>query len=192
MSETMTVYFASRTGHVLGAATRAAGMVPATPRAASVEEVLVQVPLAPAVSIDLDFPGFLVPAQELSTLVLATDLNLVLNPLGFQILSQTDSVLPLDVTPKIAGVTLRSIPTTGTTEITIGLDPSDVDRTQDRPALALIVDDKLTVLRIAPGVVPKTVPVAVMEVPPLPRGSYHVMALVSGRLPFAAVVDLGP
>lgn len=189
MSETLTAYFSSRTGHVLGAVTRAAGAIPSPPRAASLEDVLVRGGYegpdpSSGGSVDPSFPGFLVPARELSTLVLAPDPRLLPAPLKFQVPVQTDVVQPLRL--HVEEISLTFIPATGsaTVKVTV-VNPV----TQAEPVLVLIAGGALTEPRIAVGAILASGREVSIDLANLPAATYHALALVRGHLPFAAKVS---
>jgi hypothetical protein len=189
MSETMTVYFASKTGHVLGAVTRAAGTIPTPSRAPSLEDVLVrggfEGPAPGSVGgVDLTFPGFPVSPEELSTLVVVPDLKVMPAPLKFQVLAQADVVQDLPLNVKVTGISLTFNPTTGVATIKVTV---DVAVLQAEPVLFLIAGGALAAPRIAVGVIKQNSTASEdLTLVDLPRGQYHVLALVRGHRPFAA------
>lgn len=182
MSETMTVYFASRTGHVLGAVTRAAGAIPPVPRAPSSEDVLVRGGFEQPASggtVDPLFPGFLIPASELSTLALAPEPGVFLAPLRFQALAQADLVQQLSTLTVKTVVIERS-----TTDVKVKVTLS-APVTQVEPMTVLLSDGTLTAPRILAGSVSETTDSGTIILPTLPGGTYIALALVRGHRPFA-------
>ena len=187
MSETMTVYFASRTGHVLGAVTQAAGAIPTVPRAPSLEDVLVRGGFdgpEPRIGISVGplFPGFLVPASELSTLVLAPELSVFAAPLRFQALTQADLVQRLTLTV----VRLDLEKSTSDIQVTVTL---AAPVTQPEPVTVLISDGTLTAPRILIGSIVSGSS-AILTLQSLPDGTYNLLALVRGHRPFAQELSL--
>lgn len=183
MSETMTAYFVSRTGHVLGAVTRAAGAIPPVPRAASLEDVLVRGGFKNPSPLDPSFPGFLMPARELSTLVFAPDLRLVPDPLEFQVLAQIDAVQHLALDVRSISLALTSGPTKVTVQV-------DHEVPQEEPVWVLITGGTLTEPRIGAGIIPGSTNTGALDVAALSPGTYSVLALVRDHVPFAAKISI--
>ena len=177
MSETLTVYFVPRTGHVLGTVTRAAGSP--TPRAASPETVLVRGGFQGRV--DPSFPGFLVPSPQLSTLTLPPDLKLVLSPLGFEVLPQIDAVQPL--MGRVRDISMDTNSVRVTVEVAVA---------QEEPVWVLITREEMIVPRIVVKQVAKGESSVLINLDaPQPGGTYQVLALVGDHLPFAQEVTVG-
>lgn len=172
MSETMTVYFASQTGHVFGAVTRAAGTIPTPPRAPSLEDVLV-LNVGPEKDAEL-----LVPAADLSTLVLLPNPDLLLQHLAFQVSVQIDNVERLPPNATVSGVVLAS------TQVEVSVSASVA---QDAAVWVLITGPTLPTPRVAVGVIKqgklKTDPPLLLQ--RLDPGTYRVLALVRGHPPVA-------
>jgi hypothetical protein len=179
MSEILTVYFSSRTGHVLGAVTRAAGTIPSPPRAASLEDVLVR-----GVKTFFPYPAFLsflVPATELSTLVLPPHPSLLPKPLDFQVPAQIDKV------ERLPNLTVTSVDLTAT-EITVAVYPAVAE---DTAVWVLIIGNTLTVPRIASGVIfagntEAKLPLGTTLAP----GNYDVLTLVRRHQLFAVTATI--
>ena len=176
MSATMQVYFVTRTGHVLGAVSRAAGGPKAGQKAASQEDVAVRgVPT-------LITSEFLVPAKELSTLVQAANPNLPLQPLAFQVTADGSEAQPLPVLT-VSSVTLK------VQEVTVDVG-SKV--TAEEKVWVLIAGGALTAPRIAAGAILKDEKSTTLPLETLAQVEHRVLVLVSRRQPFAAKLTAHP
>jgi len=178
MSATMQVYFVTRTGHVLGAVSRAAGGPKAGQKAASQEDVAVRgVPT-------LITSEFLVPAKELSTLVQAANPNLLLQPLAFQVTAGDSEAQPLPLPVlTVSSVTLK------VQEVTVDVG-SKV--TAEEKVWVLIAGGALTAPRIAAGAILKDEKSTTLPLETLAQVEHRVLVLVSRRQPFAAKLTAHP
>lgn len=170
MSGTVTIYFATRTGHVLGAVTRIAATEPKAPQAsASPDDVLVR-----GVR-DAKDVAFLVPAAELSTLVLAGHPTLPLRPREFHVPTGSSEPQPLP------NLTVFDVPLTSN-EVTVIVNN---DVAAEEKVWVLVTGGALTAPRIAAGAIPQGGKSATLPLETLPPGEYHILALVRRHRPFA-------
>jgi|GEM_PF-3538827 len=170
MSETLTVYFVSKTGHVLGAVGRIADATQESPQQTpSLESVLVRgLEQEPATEI-------LVPAAELSTLVLPPNPDLLLNPLAFQVPARGNGVQLLNEDLVVSGITLSD------RKVTVAL---GADLTQAEAVWVLITGGALKVPLVANGTIPAGKFSIDLTIGPLAPGTYQSLVLVREHQPF--------
>jgi len=170
MSETLTVYFVSRTGHVLGAVGRAADVTQEPPqKTPSLESVLVRgVEQDPAIEI-------LVPAAELSTLAIPPHPKLPLQPRALQVSAETNDVQVLAEDSIVSGIVLSE------RQITIGV---EADVKKPAPVWVLITGGGLKAPLVVVGVFPAGEFQIDLSIGPLAPGTYQSLVLVREIQPF--------
>ena len=185
MSEMMTVYFVTATGHVLGAATRAqaAGAVAAVAagKTASAEDVLVRGVADDKTRKPPAFASFLVPAPALSTLALAPHPRLPLDPLAFQVPAESHEVQPLG-SLTISKVELK------VNEVTVSV----VAEKTAAGVWVLLLGGRLPAPRIAVAALAAGQDSVTLPLETLAPGDYHLLVLVERRRPFAQSATLSP
>jgi hypothetical protein len=187
MSEKMTAFFVERTGHVLGAVTRAAGNGQASRMGPIQEDVLVEISgLSGSGSGATVTPmQFLVPGKELSTLVVNPLPAVLLQPLAFHAPKETDAQgvvqRPKEV-KQLPGRTLSFISVTAT-QITVSLPTPGATKTES--TWIMVAGKALAAPLIITGDIAKSASTASFAIPQLAPGVYQVLVLVEEWLPFA-------
>ena len=176
MSAKMSVYFVTFTGHVLGAVTRAADSGPEG--LLGVEDVLVRGVATPPLSST--YPKFLVPGTTLSAQIVDPDPELLLRPLAYQVLQVPDK--SREVKP-LGQDTVDSI-TLSSNQIHITL-ATPFKAQADESVWSLIAGGTLPAPRVESKLISFSQGSASLPIERLPQGTYDVLVLVGGRLPFA-------
>ncbi len=183
MSGNMTVFFVERTGHVLGAVTRAAGAGQVSRKGPIQEDVLTELTLVGSASLPSVSLQFLVPGKELSTLVVDPLPELLLQPLSFHAPKEVDAQ-GIEQRPKEVKQLPGRVPTVNIDAREVKVELSGTGGPILVNAWVMVAGGALKAPLIVTGSAKEPGPTS-FALPRLDPGTYRVLVLVAGWSPFA-------